>query len=135
MSRSSMDSREAETAVLLDEAAFQAAYRQWRDLIRAELAGGGSWALVGIKRRGSVLARRLWEDLRGAVADLFRQGPDWRYNRGAAEGKRLRDDAGLRRRAVRREQNVAIGDVRFEFLLIHPVGQNFDVGASQAPPE
>ena len=51
---------------------FRTVYEGWRDRIRTAIstrssgAGGAEeapWALIGIKRRGAVLARRLWNDL------------------------------------------------------------------------
>jgi pyrimidine operon attenuation protein/uracil phosphoribosyltransferase len=51
---------------------FRAIYSDWRDRIGKAIAAGrsapagegdGPWALIGIKRRGAVLARRLWQDL------------------------------------------------------------------------
>lgn len=45
---------------------FGRVFSSWRDQIRRNLEEpAGPWALVGIKRRGAVLAKRLWKELGG----------------------------------------------------------------------
>jgi len=56
---------------------FDAIFAEWLRTIRQALSpqGGGQteepWALVGIKRRGAVLARRLWKELNDPVKPLL----------------------------------------------------------------
>jgi pyrimidine operon attenuation protein/uracil phosphoribosyltransferase len=62
---------------LLGKAEFQKAFEEWLARIRETVApaGGpaedGPWALVGIKRRGAILARRLWKELSVASPSLL----------------------------------------------------------------
>ena len=54
---------------LLGQEAFEKTFAGWLDRIQKTVApaGGsgatGPWALVGVKRRGAILARRLWKEL------------------------------------------------------------------------
>ena len=57
---------------MMERDRFRTVYEGWRDRIRTAISArppgtGGAeeapWALIGIKRRGAVLARRLWNDL------------------------------------------------------------------------
>ena len=57
---------------LVDEQEFDRVFAEWLARIRATILVGGPgsgdgdvapWALVGIKRRGAVLARRIWQEL------------------------------------------------------------------------
>ncbi len=57
-------------SVVLGKKDFEKAYRAWRDRIDDLIEGKDRWAIVGIKRRGSVLARRLWDEFRGACPSL-----------------------------------------------------------------
>jgi pyrimidine operon attenuation protein/uracil phosphoribosyltransferase len=60
-------------ARIIERDRFGAIYGEWRDRIRKVVTTGGHgaagepgegpWALIGIKRRGAILARRLWNDL------------------------------------------------------------------------
>ncbi len=47
---------------LLEKSEFDATFCAWQGRV-AEALEGSPWALVGIKRRGAVLARRLWKAL------------------------------------------------------------------------
>ncbi|HVR73587.1 MAG TPA: bifunctional pyr operon transcriptional regulator/uracil phosphoribosyltransferase PyrR [Planctomycetota bacterium] len=57
----------AERIQLLGKEEFGVIFERWRQAIREAIEGkdgsGNQWALVGIKRRGAVLARRLWKTL------------------------------------------------------------------------
>lgn len=53
-----------DASVVLSDAEFQKVYLAWKKRICDVIDPGAHWALVGIKRRGSILARRLWEELR-----------------------------------------------------------------------
>ena len=75
-------SRRPETVQLMGKKEFDSVFASWRDMIRESLrastgdskaagrAGGAPWALVGIKRRGAVLAHRLWDDLGRTISPL-----------------------------------------------------------------
>jgi pyrimidine operon attenuation protein/uracil phosphoribosyltransferase len=62
--------RGSESTLVLDAAGFRTVYREWSAKLEAALGEPGTWAIVGIKRRGSVLAKRLWQDLRGRFPKL-----------------------------------------------------------------
>jgi len=53
--------------MLLGEEEFEKTFEGWLHRIQRMVAPGsggtGPWALVGIKRRGAILARRLWKEL------------------------------------------------------------------------
>lgn len=55
---------------LVSEEEFKRYYADFRDDVERTIDAEGRWALVGIKRRGAILARRLWHDLRPSHADL-----------------------------------------------------------------
>jgi pyrimidine operon attenuation protein/uracil phosphoribosyltransferase len=66
------------TERIVSTAEFASIYRSWMSRLSAELAaraGGGGragpWAIVGIKRCGALLARRLWRDLSVAGEPLL----------------------------------------------------------------
>ena len=51
---------------LIGKREFDAVFTRWLSKIRQALTsegGEGKWALVGIKRRGALLAQRMWKDL------------------------------------------------------------------------
>jgi pyrimidine operon attenuation protein / uracil phosphoribosyltransferase len=50
--------------VLVPPAEFDGIYRSLRSELETAIGGPGRWALIGIKRRGAALGRRLWQDLR-----------------------------------------------------------------------
>jgi pyrimidine operon attenuation protein/uracil phosphoribosyltransferase len=61
------------TRTIIERDAFQSIYSDWRDRIGEALAledagppAGGPRAVIGIKRRGAVLARRIFDDLGAA---------------------------------------------------------------------
>jgi pyrimidine operon attenuation protein/uracil phosphoribosyltransferase len=62
--------------MLLGKAEFEKTFEAWRDRIHRTVVPAGApgasgpWALVGIKRRGAVLARRLWKELSIASPQL-----------------------------------------------------------------
>ena len=67
-----------ETAArVVDSREFDLIFSGWFARVRDALvesrkeADGATWALVGIKRRGAILARRLWDELRKAVSPLL----------------------------------------------------------------
>ena len=66
---------EAERTLLLDKPQFDDAFRLWVARIREALsspeAGNSKWALVGVKRRGAVLARRLRKELSAVIPSLL----------------------------------------------------------------
>lgn len=70
MPREKIDAMPEGATVLLDDGEFQEVFGDWRDRIRKALRPGEPWALVGVKRRGSVLARRLREEFRKEIPDL-----------------------------------------------------------------
>lgn len=58
---------------LLQQAEFAVVFADWLEKVRKTVAQadeGGAWALVGIKRRGAVLARRLHTALRETAPEL-----------------------------------------------------------------
>ena len=66
------------TAVpLLDTKQFDAIFADWLGRMQVALeasirrGNGAPWALVGIKRRGAVLARRVWKDLQRTAPLLY----------------------------------------------------------------
>jgi pyrimidine operon attenuation protein/uracil phosphoribosyltransferase len=54
----------------VEPAEFSSTYATWRDAVGGVVGAAGRWAIVGIKRRGAALGRRLWNDLNGRAADL-----------------------------------------------------------------
>lgn len=65
---------------LVDRQEFDRVFADWLKGIREALVAdglgqdggsGNAWALVGIKRRGAILARRLWQELRSEKPDLL----------------------------------------------------------------
>ncbi|MGQ9591816.1 MAG: bifunctional pyr operon transcriptional regulator/uracil phosphoribosyltransferase PyrR [Planctomycetota bacterium] len=57
---------------LVDRREFQERFEAWLSSIREGLARDGhTWALVGVKRRGAVLAQRLRKRLESEVAPLY----------------------------------------------------------------
>src|SRR6185369_8494399 len=48
---------------IVESREFADIYRSWLAAIGSSVRPGEPWAIVGIKRTGSVLARRLWNDL------------------------------------------------------------------------
>jgi pyrimidine operon attenuation protein/uracil phosphoribosyltransferase len=50
---------------IIESREFAEIYRAWLAAITGAVRPGDPWAIVGIKQRGSVLARRLWNDLTG----------------------------------------------------------------------
>jgi pyrimidine operon attenuation protein/uracil phosphoribosyltransferase len=60
--------------LLFGKKEFDSLFASWLGKIRQALrsqAGEGKWALVGIKRRGALLARRLWKELSSKEAPLL----------------------------------------------------------------
>jgi pyrimidine operon attenuation protein/uracil phosphoribosyltransferase len=57
-------------SVVLSEAGFRDVYGAWKRRIREVLRASEHWAIVGVKRRGSILARRLWEEFRRDLGAL-----------------------------------------------------------------
>ena len=57
-------------SVFLDESRFAEVYESWKAAVGGVLRSDQHWALVGIKRRGAVIARRLWEAFRGDFPQL-----------------------------------------------------------------
>ena len=51
-------------------AEFRQIFEAWRDALRAVIRPDEPWALVGVKRRGALLARRLLEEFRAEFPDL-----------------------------------------------------------------
>ncbi len=56
--------------VLLGQEEFSQVYSDWQAQLRAIIQPGEPWALVGIKRRGAVLAKRLFEEFKATTTDL-----------------------------------------------------------------
>ena len=50
--------------VIVQSGEFDEIYRSWASAISRARDPREPWAIVGIKRRGAILARRLWNDLR-----------------------------------------------------------------------
>ena len=70
-SHPSPDAADETRSCLLSRDEFEVTYAEWVDRAAASIARFSAaevescpWALVGIKRRGAVLAQRLWKDLR-----------------------------------------------------------------------
>lgn len=74
------------STTIIDKKQFGELFSEWTSRIGKTIAGarggvverkeaqgveGASWALVGIKRRGAVLARRMWKELHGRVSPLL----------------------------------------------------------------
>ncbi|MBN1441793.1 MAG: bifunctional pyr operon transcriptional regulator/uracil phosphoribosyltransferase PyrR [Planctomycetes bacterium] len=55
---------------LISPEEFEKTYRVLRSELETATGGPGRWALVGVKRRGAALGRRLWKDLRARHPDL-----------------------------------------------------------------
>jgi len=51
-------------APIVNGADFESMFLAWSAEIRSVIQPDEDWALIGIKRRGSILARRLWDDYR-----------------------------------------------------------------------
>ncbi len=49
---------------------FALTLKAWKDEFCPLFQPGESWAIVGIKRRGAVLAKRIWDECRVRVPDL-----------------------------------------------------------------
>ncbi|MBI4584593.1 MAG: bifunctional pyr operon transcriptional regulator/uracil phosphoribosyltransferase PyrR [Planctomycetes bacterium] len=60
----------AHASVILSAADFASAFKVWKEEIRSALRPKERCALIGIKRRGSALARRLWETFKSAMPQL-----------------------------------------------------------------
>ena len=63
-----------ERSPLIDTAEFARVFSSWQERIREAITSrpsGAEWALVGIKRRGAILARRLWRDLSSSERQLL----------------------------------------------------------------
>ena len=56
--------------VFLEESKFTEVYESWKAAIGGVIRSDEHWALVGVKRRGAVVARRLWEAFRGDFPQL-----------------------------------------------------------------
>jgi pyrimidine operon attenuation protein/uracil phosphoribosyltransferase len=52
-----------ERSRLIDTAELARHFSAWEAGIREAISTGPPWALVGIKRRGAILARRLWQEI------------------------------------------------------------------------
>lgn len=63
------------TECVVGEQDFAAALREWTervaDIVQSPGEDGSRWALVGIKRRGAVLAERVWKQLSGSDGPLL----------------------------------------------------------------
>lgn len=59
------DTGESLRETLISPEAFARVYEELRARVGRTLEGSASWAIVGIKRRGAALARRIWGDLDG----------------------------------------------------------------------
>lgn len=76
-SSESSSGKPSERRRIIETGEFQAIFAAWEARIRQTLSPGEdptAWALVGIKRRGAVLARRLWKSLAasgGPTAPLY----------------------------------------------------------------
>ena len=53
-----------EVATILKGTEFEWVLNEVKERIRSTIRAGEHWALVGVKRRGSLLARRFWTDFR-----------------------------------------------------------------------
>ncbi len=53
---------------IVDGREFAAVYEAWAETIARAVDLRQPWAMVGIKRRGALMARQLWEDLRTRYA-------------------------------------------------------------------
>jgi len=63
-------SSEDVVAPLISDGDFSALLEDWKACMRATIAHDGPWALVGVKRRGSILARRIWREFSSDFPDL-----------------------------------------------------------------
>jgi pyrimidine operon attenuation protein/uracil phosphoribosyltransferase len=54
---------------------FAEIYRGWAAAIKKALTPGEPWAMVGVKQRGALLARRLWEELGSGPSGLAGERP------------------------------------------------------------
>ena len=63
--------------ILIDSREFQGIYDAWARAIGGAMQPTGSWAVVGIKERGAILARRLWNDLSTGMASGGSRPPDF----------------------------------------------------------
>ena len=70
MSQNQMDHQLDDATVLLSPDQFQQVYVAWKEELQKVLNPDEAWALVGIKRRGSLLARRLWEEFKKSIPAL-----------------------------------------------------------------
>lgn len=59
-----------EPEVLLEGEEFRQVFDDWQARLRSTLQPGENWALVGIKRRGAILARRLYEAFAHSTTEL-----------------------------------------------------------------
>ncbi len=60
--------RGADRRTIVDAGEFDQIFRPWAEAIAKAMIPGEPWAMVGIKQRGSILARRLWNQFRGDPA-------------------------------------------------------------------
>jgi pyrimidine operon attenuation protein / uracil phosphoribosyltransferase len=54
---------------IIEAGEFARIYEPWCSSIEGVLKSGGRWAVVGIKERGAILARRLWNRLRDLTGE------------------------------------------------------------------
>lgn len=105
-------SRALDIAVVLSHEDIARILLEWQARVRQLFGPGEQWALVGIKRRGAVLARRLWNSFR-------EDRPDLEF--GEVDVSLYRDDYNLRRGRLPLGTELSFNVEGYRILLIDDV--------------